>query len=249
MTDTHPTEDTARITTAPDGTAPADAAARDAQVRELGIGARISVHPHTDRFVDVILGALADVEEAGLTEGLELSTDEVSTYVGALQAPGEQRLARYVAGLVAAAARRSDGGHVVAHVLLSRGCPGEVSCDLSVTGLATVEPVDVEATGVQAAAQWSLYPLLDAAGAGTPGAAASESGEHMAHIEKAIAAAQQRGTASAAAHYATMLRGDVADVVATAVDAWASVGEVVPHVVTHLTISVGSPSATDESAR
>jgi len=47
-----------------------------------------------------------------------------------------------------------------------------------------------------------------------------------------------------------MLRGDVADVVATAVDAWTSVGEVVPHVVTHLTIAVGSPSAqTDGSAR
>jgi len=67
----------------------------------------------------------------------------VSTYVGTRQAPGEQRLARYVAGLVAglvaaasrrrgvaasrrrgvAASQSSDGGHVVAHVLLSRGCP------------------------------------------------------------------------------------------------------------------------------
>ena len=59
----------------------------------------------------------------------------MSTYVGTRQAPGEQRLARYVAGLVAglvaaasrrrgvAASQSSDGGHVVAHVLLSRGCP------------------------------------------------------------------------------------------------------------------------------
>jgi len=222
--------------------------ASGAQVHELGIGARVSVHPHTDRFVDVILGALADVEGAGLTEGLQLQTDEVSTYVGALEAPAEQRLARYVAGLVAATSRRSDGGHVVAHVLLSRGCPGEVSCDLNVTGLPTTEPVDVAPTGVQAVAQWSLYPLMDAAGAGTSGAAPVD-GEHMAHIERAIAAAQQRGTASAAAHYATVLRGDVADVLATAVDAWASVGEVVPHVVTHLTLSVGSPSATDSGLR
>ncbi|MEJ5946570.1 YkoF family thiamine/hydroxymethylpyrimidine-binding protein [Pseudokineococcus basanitobsidens] len=244
---THPTEDAARVTTAPGGTTPAGASAADAQVTELGIGARVSVHPHTDRFVDVILGALDDVESAGLTEGLVLETDEVSTYVGARQAPGEQRIARYLTGLVAAASRRSDGGHVVAHVLLSRGCPGEVSCDLSVTGLPSVEPVVVEPTGVQAVAQWSLYPLLDAAGAGTSGAAPARRGEaddqHMAHIEQAISAAQQRGTASSAAHYATMLRGDVADVVATAVDAWAGVGEVVPHVVTHLTISVGSPSA------
>jgi len=71
VTGTHPAEDTARITAVPDGMSSAGAAARDAQVRELGIGARLSVHPHTDRFVDVILGGLADVEKAGLTEGLE----------------------------------------------------------------------------------------------------------------------------------------------------------------------------------
>jgi hypothetical protein len=34
----------------------------------------------------------------------------------------------------------------------------------------------------------------------------------------------------------------VADVLATATDAWAQVGSDVPHVVSHLTISVGSPS-------
>ena len=52
----------------------------------------------------------------------------------------------------------------------------------------------------------------------------------------------QTGVAASPAHYATRLTGDVSDVVATAVDAWAQVGTEVPHVVTHLTISVGSPS-------
>jgi energy-coupling factor transport system substrate-specific component len=65
------------------------------------------------------------------------------------------------------------------------------------------------------------------------------------HIEAAIAAAQRRGVASSPAHYATKLTGDVADVLATAVDAWAQVGANVPHVVTHLTVSVGSPSPAD----
>lgn len=201
---------------------------------QLGIGARFSIHPHRDDFVDVILGALDDAAQAGLTDGLTLTTDEVSTYVGATSAPAEERLARYLTAVVAAAARRSDGGHVVAHVLLSRGCPGERTCDLSVTRLPHPEPVAVEPTGVTAVAQWSLYPLLDGG---------SDDGDHMVHIEAAIAAAQQRGTASAAAHYATLLTGDVADVLATAVDAWAQVGAHVPHVVSHLTVSIGSPSA------
>ncbi|NLF05153.1 MAG: hypothetical protein GX593_09180, partial [Actinomycetales bacterium] len=138
-----------------------------------------------------------------------------------------------LAGVIAAASARSDGGHVVAHVLLSRGCPGERTCDLSVTSLPTAQPFHVESTGVTAVAQWSLYPLLDGA---------SDGGDHMAHIEDAIATARRRGTAGDAAHYATPLTGDVAEVLATAVDAWALVGARVPHVVSHLTVSVGSPS-------
>lgn len=225
---------TDRTTTAPAPTdAPAPASAPAATPDALGVGMRLSLHPHTDDFVGVILGALADVEAAGLTAGLVTETDEVSTYVGARTAPAEQRLAAYLTALVAAASRRSGGGHVVAHVLLSRGCPGEVSCDLTVTGLPHAEPVAIEPTGIRAAAQWSLYPLLDGG---------SDAGDHMAHIEGAIAAAQRRGVAASPAHYATRLTGDVADVVATAVDAWAQVGTEVPHVVTHLTISVGSPS-------
>lgn len=199
---------------------------------ELGIGLRFSIHPHTDAFVDVILGALADVEEAGLTHGLVLETEEVSTYVGAQEAPAEQRLADYLTAVLAAASRRSGGGHVVAHALFSRGCPGELACDLSVTGLPDPAPVELEPTGITAAAQWSLYPLLDG---GDPD-------DHMTHIEEAIAAAHRRGTAASPNHYATKLTGDVSEVVATAVDAWSQVGAHVPHVVTHLTISVGSPS-------
>ncbi|WP_380168113.1 YkoF family thiamine/hydroxymethylpyrimidine-binding protein [Jannaschia sp. R86511] len=202
--------------------------------RERGIGMRFSLHPHCDDFVAVILGALDDAERAGLTAGLTIETDDVSTWVGAVDEPAEQRLVAYLAAVVAAAHRRSDGGHVVAHVLLSRGCPGEVGCDLSVTGLPRPEPVRVPATGVAAAAQWSLYPLLDGG---------SDDGAHMAHIERAIAQAVERGTTRGAAHYATRLSGDVAEVLATVADAWGDVGSAVAHVVSHLTLSVGSPTA------
>ena len=78
----------------------------------------------------------------------------------------------------------------------------------------------------------ALYPLLDGG-----------HGSHMHHIEAAIERARQRGTAATAAHYATRLSGDLADVLATAADAWAAVGTQVPHVVSHLTVSVGSPGS------
>ena len=210
------------------------AAAVGAAPQQLGIGMRFSLHPHCDDFVAVILGALADVRAAGLDEELVIETDEVSTYVGARTGDAERQLVAYLVGVLAAAVRRAEGGHVVAHVLLSRGCPGEVSCDLSQTGLPTPSPVEVAPTGVRAVAQWSLYPLLDG---GSP------AGDHMVPIEAAIEAARRRGTATVPSHYATKLTGDIAEVLATAVDAWAAVGATVPHVVTHLTVSVGSPSA------
>src|SRR5690625_2526482 len=150
------------------------AAASAITPQEYGTGARISIHPHSDDFVDVILGAIDDVAQAGLT-------DEVSTYVGVREEPAEQRLARYLAGLIGAASRRTDGGHVVAHILLSRGCPCVRTCELSTTELPTAEPVDVPSTGVRAVAHWSLYPLLEG----------SAGGDHMGHIKSGIAAADQ----------------------------------------------------------
>lgn len=207
--------------------------ATTATPEQLGVGMRLSVHPHCDDFEGVILGALSDVVGDGLADELVMDTDEVSTYVGARTAPAEEKLAAFASALIVAASRRSRGGHVVAHILFSRGCPGEISCNLDVTGLPTAAPVELEATGIRAVAQWSLYPLLDGG---------SRHGDHMAHIEAAIAAAHARGTTARVSHYATKLTGDVADVIATAVDAWAGVGAVVPHVVTHLTVSVGSPS-------
>ncbi|GIG29476.1 YkoF family thiamine/hydroxymethylpyrimidine-binding protein [Cellulomonas marina] len=240
-TERRPVPDATGATSTTTGTA-----STDATPQTLGIGMRFSLHPHTDRFVEVILGALDDAAAAGLTDGLVLETDDVSTYVGARETPAEERLVAYLAGILTAAHRRTGGGHVVAHALLSRGCPGEVTCDLTVTGLPTTPPVRLAPTGVPAVAQWSLYPLLDEGGVHS-GSADGPVGDHMVHIEAAIAAARDRGTATGAAHYATRLSGDLADVLATAADAWAQVGAHVPHVVTHLTVSLGSPTTTAAS--
>jgi uncharacterized protein YqgV (UPF0045/DUF77 family) len=211
-----------------------------AKFQDLGVGVRLSVHPHVDDFAPIILGALADAEPAA--DGLEITTDDVSTYIGVrpAQTPAvspEQRLQDYLTRVLAAAASRAQGGHVVGHLLLSRGCPGETGCTLNASQLPPTAPVTATATGIPVAAHWSLYPLAD-------------DGDHMREIMAAIDAASRRGTKSRSEHYVTRLSGDLADVLATVIDAWAAVGASVQHVTSHVTISIASPSAdaTEQSA-
>lgn len=200
---------------------------------QLGLGLRFSLHPHTDDFADVILGSLGEVADAGLTAGLRLRTDEVSTHVAVVEPPAHRRLTAYLTGVIGTAHRRSGDGHVVAHVLFSQGCPGEVTCDLSATGLPEPVTLEAPAAGISAIAHWSIYPLIDAG---------SGEGAHMDHIWSAIDGARAHGVEVTSVHYATRLAGDLADVLATVIEAWSAVGSEVRHVVSHVTVSVGSPS-------
>ena len=198
---------------------------------ELGIGARITLSVMSSDYVRIITEALA----ATSADGLVVETDPVSTRV----AGPEQRIAEYLVDLVAAASR--SGEHVSAAVMLSRGCPGEVTCDLPADQpFPARRTVSLPQTGVRAVAQWALYPLADQPLAG------STVPDHMRDIYAAIEQARAAGTVVGSDHYVTRLAGDVADVLATVVDTWVTVGQSVRHVTTHVTISVNSPS---EAAR
>lgn len=74
-------------------------------------GARFSLYPMTDRYVPVILEAIKGVRESGL----EVETDDVSTYLG-----GDRDLVFGALERVFARAART-GVHVVMTVLLSHG--------------------------------------------------------------------------------------------------------------------------------
>lgn len=196
--------------------------------RAFGVGGRITLSVMSDDYVEIILGALDATPSTGLT----VETDQISTWVTG----HEQDIARYLSALISSAS--SGGHHVVATVMLSRGCPGEVTCERPEhPPVFSDAPLDVPRTGVDALAQWALYPLDDH---GT----AERSADHMRDIYAAIDDARATGTYVGSDHYVTRLSGDVADIVGTIAGTWAAVGRTVAHVTTHATISVNSPSVT-----
>ncbi|PJJ72526.1 YKOF-related protein [Diaminobutyricimonas aerilata] len=187
--------------------------------QEFGVGARVTLAVMRDDYVDVILGALRATDVSGLT----VATDPVSTFVGG----DEQSIVRFLVDLTGRAA--ASGAHVSATITFSRGCPGEVACSPTVARASEVP--SVERVGRDALAQWALYPLSDA-----------PSADHMRDIYAAIDHAKELGTFAGSEHFVTNLRGDLADVIATAAAGWVLVGRTVPHVTSHLTVSLNSPS-------
>ncbi len=216
---------------------------------EYGVGARFTLSVYDSDYVRIILGALAETDSAGL----EIATNDISTFVSG----AEQRVLEFLRDVIAAAA--ASGAHLSAAILLSRGCPGELACALP-AGVAALgaAPVALAPTEVRARAHWSLYPLLDPdpgaldAGAPDPGAPAAPAApaapvapapaDHMAPIYAAIEGAKTAGVYSGSDHFATRLDGDLAAVLETAANAWIGIGGVVQHVVTHLTVSINSPT-------
>ncbi|MET0161137.1 MAG: YkoF family thiamine/hydroxymethylpyrimidine-binding protein [Microbacteriaceae bacterium] len=200
--------------------------AEAAQLRDdplrFGVGARVTVSVMSDRYVEVILGALAATD----TTGLVVDAGDVSTYLGGSEAD----LLRAITQLTASVA--DSGHHASVSVHLSRGCPGEAVCELpGGAGPRGVETAPGEATGRWTAAEWALYPLADNADA-----------DHMAGIHAAIDFAKGNGTFRGSEHFVTRLEGDVGDVLATAFAGWTLVGGDVQHVTSHLTLSLNSPS-------
>lgn len=177
----------------------------------------------TDDFVPVILGALAAAEPTAV----DVATDEISTYLSG----DEASMATFIVTALTTAAASTRTGHVVASVLLSRGCPGEISCEPPAGRVpAPPPPVSIPPTGVMAAAHWSVYPL------GVT--------DHMAAIDAAVSVARRTGTLVRGEHYVTRLAGDVAAVTATVVNGWLAAGATATHVTSHATISIGSPTRT-----
>jgi len=182
-------------------------------------GARFSLYPMTDRYARVILDAIKGLRDTGL----EVETDDVSTFIGG----DRDRVFGELARVFAAAAR--TGEHVVMTVLLSHGCPGETYCEA--TGEVRVPApaaAEGEKSGVAVSAQWSLYPL------GSDG--------YMEVIYREIGRTKQAGVFAKGAHFVSGLRGDLTDVVGAIRASFDAACADAGHVVAHATVSANSPT-------
>lgn len=192
----------------------------------FGVGARLTIAAMTDDYVGTITGALAQADASDLV----VQTGDVSTFIGG----AEEHLLRYLTQACAAVA--ATGVHASISVLLSRGCPGEVVCELpGGAGPRSISRPQGTDTGRWAAAEWALYPLADDVRAGVEP-------DHMRDILAAIDLSRELGTFVESAHFVTRLEGDLGRILETVVGGWTMVGRSVQHVTTHLTISVNSPS-------
>ena len=191
-------------------------------------GTQFSLYPMTDRFVEVILPA---VEKLKARDSLEIVTDDLSTLV---RGDAAEVFSAIRDAFIAAAA---SGSHVVANVLFSRGCPGEEQCEAE-AGSAQgddAQEARLDPTGgaprVEAAAQYSLYPLGRE--------------DYMEQIYDAVAGAKETGTFARSKNFCTRLDGPADKLFETIFESF--VGAPASHAVIHATISANSPSQKGET--
>lgn len=210
-----------------EGHAPAVSAGPAQSPLGFGVGARITAAVMADDFARILVETLSHLDESNLVR----ETGDVSTYVGGHEAD----LLRWLTDLGEALARTER--HVALTVHLSRGCPGEVVCELpGGAGPRRAEVPSPRRTGRFATAEWALYPLADQV------TADGTAPDHMRDIYAAIDHARDLGTFRGSEHFVTRLEGDVGDVLATALAGWMLAGRGVQHVTSHLTLSLNSPS-------
>lgn len=190
------------------------------------IGARMSLHPMTDGFEHVVLGAVEALQGAPL----ERCTDDVSTFVHG----EENALFQGIHDTYAAACERAGPAHLVMSLTLSRGCPGEPGedvCDPSAAPTETPQPLrDAEGREQRVACQFSLYPM------GAP--------DYMRAIYDVIQL-DEPGVEVTPQNLCTRLEGSWPAVLGQLRTAFDQAAEITPHVVIHATLAVNSPSRRD----
>lgn len=184
-------------------------------------GARFSLYPMTDRYVPVILGSIEGLRD----RGLEVETDDVSTFVG-----GDRNAVWSSLEDVFAKAARS-GEHVVMSAQVSHGCPGETYCEPDPRTGTAMAPIERAGAGIRVACQWSLYPL------GVPG--------YMDVIYGEIERTKGAGVFLGGAHFVSRLDGELPAVLAAIRRSFDEACGSVGHVVAHLTVSANSPTGRD----
>ncbi|SEO87516.1 YKOF-related Family [Amphibacillus marinus] len=152
-------------------------------------GCSFSIHPMSDDFINIILGALKEVD----TSKVWMETDDVTTLVRG-RIPHIFDITKAI--LLHAA---KTGVHVAFEATYSIGCPGDTAGDVYLAEddhVLNKEKVDV--IKQKAATKFALYPL--------------GGGDYMEQIYAQIEAMKGRGVAVSSTHYATRLDGEVVNI-------------------------------------
>jgi uncharacterized protein YqgV (UPF0045/DUF77 family) len=182
-------------------------------------GASFSIHPMSDRFIEIIKSALNEVD----TRKVQMNTDDVSTTVrGNLIQVFDVTKAMFLHAA-------KTGEHVAFQATYSLGCPGDSKAEAYIAN--DQIPLNAElVNGINQyiAAKFALYPLGD--------------GNYMDVIHKQIEAMRKYVTVSAA-NYSTRLDGDALAIFEGLEQVFkAAVKSGSSHTVMTVSISANSPS-------
>ncbi|MGG4345964.1 YkoF family thiamine/hydroxymethylpyrimidine-binding protein [Paenibacillus lautus] len=184
------------------------------------VGCRFSVFPMTDRFVEVIMGALQSVD----TGKVWVQTDDVSTCI--------RGRAEHVFDVTRAifAHAAASGVHTVFNGTYSIGCPGDTDADVYMTEDSTLLNSDIgEHADIETACQFALYPM------GTD--------NYMDVIYDEVHRAKAAGTFAGSVHYASRLDGALAQVFGALKEAFLhAIQSDSSHLVMTAVVSAHSPS-------
>jgi energy-coupling factor transport system substrate-specific component len=183
-------------------------------------GVRFSIYPMSDRFVDIILSAINEVD----TSKVWMETDDVSTCVRGRS----EHVFDVVKAIFLNASKHGD--HVVLSATFSNGCPGDSAGDVYLSENAErLNENQSQQINQEVAVQFALYPM------GIP--------TYMNVIMDQVALAEEQGTFTKGIHYASRLDGEANGVFKTLEDAFNGAHDSdSTHIVMTVSMSANSPS-------
>ncbi|WP_026688999.1 YkoF family thiamine/hydroxymethylpyrimidine-binding protein [Alteribacter aurantiacus] len=189
------------------------------------VGCRFSIYPMADNFVDIIKGALEEVDTAKVW----MQTDDVSTCVR-----GRSEHVFDVTKAIFTHAAKT-GVHVVFNGTFSIGCPGDSDADTYMSeDDVRLNEEQARVEQVEVATQFALYPMNNP--------------DYMQVIADQVAVADEHGTFTKGVHYASRLDGDVHNVFQSLEESFVNASKT--HERSHVTmtaaVSANSPSTKDK---
>ena len=181
------------------------------------VGFRFSLHPMTDRFVEVIKGAMKETD----TSAVWMHTDDVSTVIR-----GKQAHVFNVAKAITLHAAKT-GVHVALNGTFSVGCPGDSAGDVYLD--MPDELLNQDETKQYVSSQFALYPMNNP--------------DYMSGIYREVDRAKARGLFNQSMPYASGIHGDIHDVFDFYEEAFEHArSDEHRHLVMTVSMSINSPS-------